>query len=604
MPASQDNKRSSAHHTDQTIDGGGALKQDSKHRPLVWPPVRRMGLQTRLRRRRKKTSYDHYWNNLVGKSAEAILNEATKTKSGFFAAWVHLGKALRKEDRSVVARVCADPRCRLLADGLKAELSLLDPKQLANAWLGLRDLQYRDSALLNQLRVATIARSADFGSQALSNTLNALAQTRWFRPGHVLLGVLYESVSKRVDKFSPQGVANTLHAIVILNSREKQSLNYDLVQKLLAEAQLKSEASRQGSVQKLLAEAQLKSAFLKPSELGGILFSLSRIHQTLPAETVNSCIKTLCAAIYQRLEQDRETFQQVDIATIFDSLARIGYNPGLDFFQAICQVVLSKASTLRPPQMACILYGLSKFLHRPEPAVLEALATQVSKQVRGYTGHLVTTCLISFGRLHFLRPYSMSASGTGGSDATASEHAEHEKHLAGKRHQEQEMAKRRKLLAELCARATEVVDTLPAPAVANTLEALVKLKYNPGPLLLAGLANQAGKKGNEFDQRHIANVFTAFVKLSWRPEDWVLAVLCERSMKIDKEMGPEKLLTILHCLAQLGYNPGQAHAQEFSQNGTPNPGDLLVANLSREAVRYAQMLSVNDIAILLHSLAS
>eukprot|EP00808_Paulinella_micropora_P029769 g50910.t1 len=198
-------------------------------------------------------------------------------------------------------------------------------------------------------------------------------------------------------------------------------------------------------------------------------------------------------------------------------------------------------------------------------------------------------------------------------------------------------------MQELCKVTKEQVTSFEAQAIANTLNCIANLNYDPGKEVLRRLCAEALKKADSFNAQGIANTLNALKKLGHNPGEELLRRLCSEAFVLYAEnwqhferVGEPRpqpgrdiaekadIANTLNALANLDHNPGEEllrrlcaealkkvesfNAQNIANtlnalaNLDHNPGEILLGRLCAEALKKAESFNLQDISNTLNAL--
>eukprot|EP00808_Paulinella_micropora_P011652 g82002.t1 len=178
-------------------------------------------------------------------------------------------------------------------------------------------------------------------------------------------------------------------------------------------------------------------------------------------------------------------------------------------------------------------------------------------------------------------------------------------------------------LEELGKVAQQKAASLDAQAIANILNSMTNLQYNPGEAVLRTLCGEALKKADSFDAQGLANTLNAFAKLDHQPGEAVLRALCGEALKKADSFNAQEIANTLNAFAKLDHQPGEAvlrtlcgealknvnlfKAQEIANTLNAfakldhQPGEAVQRTLCGEALKKADSFDAQEIANTLHA---
>eukprot|EP00808_Paulinella_micropora_P000031 g33242.t1 len=441
-----------------------------------------------------------------GKSAKEILElcgRGNLEASDAVPPFVHLGKAVRGQQHSLVTRTRCDPACADLMRTLQLQLPSLHGKDVSNIWLGARDLRVSESRapsdvqFMQELCKVTKEQATSFDAQAIANIQNCMANLK-YDPGHDVLRRLCAEALKKADSFTAQGIANTLNALKTLDHNPGENL----LTRLCAEALKKAESfNSQNIANTLNAVANLD---YNPGEilLGRLCAEALKKAESFNAQEIANTLNAVEESGVVQCAGDREHF---------DALKTLDHNPEEDLLRRLCEETLKKAESFKSQNIANTLNALKTLDHNPGENLLRRLCTEALKKVESFNAQDIANTLNAVANL----------------DYNPGEN----------------------LLRRLCEEALKKAESFNAQEIANTLNALKTLDYNPGENLLRRLCEEALKKAESFNEQEIANTLNALkkaesfneqeiantlnalVKLGHNPGEQVLGRLCAEALK-------------------------------------------------------------------------
>eukprot|EP00808_Paulinella_micropora_P004254 g28656.t1 len=147
--------------------------------------------------------------------------------------------------------------------------------------------------------------------------------------------------------------------------------------------------------------------------------------------------------------------------------------------------------------------------------------------------------------------------------------------------------------------------SLVAQAIANILNSMTNLQYNPGEAVLRTLCGKALKKADSFNAQEIANTLNAFAKLDHHPGEAVLRTLCGEALKkADSRSSAEDLCGEALKKADSFEAQEIANTLNAFANLDHQPGEAVLRTLCGEALKKANLFKAQEIANTLNAFAN
>eukprot|EP00808_Paulinella_micropora_P018848 g2602.t1 len=419
------------------------------------------------------------------KSADEILNlsiSGSLEPQILVAAWLNLAKGLRGKPPSNLARIRSDPRCVELIRKLKRELPSLRGLHLTNVWLGARDLQITEADFLEMLISTTIERVDSLNAAGISITFNCAARMGLAEQN--LLEPLSQEAIKHADSFSSQGIGNTLNALA--------KLGYDPGEAVLST---------------LCDEAGQKAHLFNPQEIANTFTALGKFGYTPRQEVMGR----LC----QEVVKKAQSFTAQEIPNALNGLGKLSYKPGKEVVHALCQEAMEKVSFFNHQEISVTLNALRKLKYNADAAVLNALCQEAVKKAYSFNAQSLACTLNALAKSNF-NPGEVVLR------TLYREVVKKSHHLLAPEvgnifnavgifgHADDE------ILWRLCDEAMHKMSSFNAQAIANTLNALARLRFDPGEEFLWRICHEAADKAPFFRHQATETTLNALQKLGYK----------------------------------------------------------------------------------------
>eukprot|EP00808_Paulinella_micropora_P001208 g66690.t1 len=512
--------------------------------------------------------------DFIGKPSEEIFAELVEMNQPdvrvLVAAWMHIGKNVRKRDWAQVKVTRSHPAFETLMAQLLKHMPSLQKSLVSNVWLGVRDLQIRDAAFLSALCDVTKKQACSLLAQHLANTLNAMAKL-CYHPGNDLMDVLCLETLKKIHNFNELDIANVLNALAKLDHNPGQAVLNALCGQVLKKshlfnAQIISTIFNALAKLNFHAEKKVLKALLDEVLGKARFFNAQDIATTLNAMAKLDCPEkdaALGALCRQALEKAR-SFNAQDVASTLNAIAKLSShltNVRIEqLLRLLCSAASKNSYAFNTQDLANTLNALAKLNHQPEASELQSLFLEVSRKAHSFNAQEVANTLNAAAKLNVVDyPWAQDILASLYIEARARAQAFNSQELAmslnavaklGGRHQPPHRSQ--DVLRALCPEVLGKVQYFNSQDISNVLNACAKSGFQPGRPVLEVLCREASEKASSFNVQEIANALNALAKLSHHPGqiflDHFVSAALQLSATYTVEQHLQNIVNTLHAL--------------------------------------------------------